>query len=233
MKADELLQKVLEIEAPWQITRLRDDLGKKQIDVWIGKKVEKSGWLFGTKTMAAVPAGREQVWRHYNLGDTRCLIHVELTDNTSTTPWCGEPGQPFTHAMSRLVVGMMRDGIKLQSICAILDIAVGDLWKFKHGLDSGKTALTVAAATLPAEAEAAAGRIPEPDSPLWARILDGSVAIDVRLLSLRLLLTRMREQMRVITDPEVRLLKCYELQRFFVRYEKTLGHELSQIEKLS
>ena len=58
------------------------------------------------------------------------------------------------------------------------------------------------------------------------------MAIDVRLLSLRLLLTKMREQMRLITDPEVRLLKCYELQRFFVRYEKTLGHELAQIEKL-
>ena len=231
MKAEELLQEVLEIDASWQIVRLREDLGKQQIDVWVGRKIEKSGWLFGAK-VATVSAEREQTWRHLNLGDTRCLIHTEPTGDMSATPWCGEPGQPFTHAMSRRIVSMMRDGIKLQSICAILDIGVGDLWKFKHSLDSGKTALTATAATLPPEEADVATRIPEPDSPLWESILDGSVAIDVRLLSLRLLLTKMREQMRLITDPEVRLLKCYELQRFFVRYEKTLGHELAQIEKL-
>jgi len=126
----------------------------------------------------------------------------------------------------------MRDGIKLQSICAILDITVGDLWKFKHGLDSGKTNLMTTLAETPASDAASGSRVPEPDAAVWPGLLDGSVNLDIRLLSLKLLLTRMRDQMRVITDPEVRALKCYELQRFFVRYEKTLGHELTQIEKL-
>ena len=146
----------------------------------------------------------------------------------------GDPARPVEPQQQcfGLIVGMMRDGIKLQSICAILDITVGDLWKFKHGLDSGKTNLMTTLAETPASDAGTGSRVPEPDAPVWPGLLDGTLNLDIRLLSLKLLLTRMRDQMRVITDPEVRALKCYELQRFFVRYEKTLGHELSQIEKL-
>lgn len=231
MKAEDLLHKLLEIESPWQVVRIREDVGKHQIDVWVAQQTGKSNWLFGAKT-AAVPEDREHTWRHINLGNVRCVIHAEANAETSQSPWRGELGQPFTNAMSKLIVGMMRDGIKLQSICAILDITVGDLWKFKHGLDSGKTNLMTTLAEAPASNTAPGSRVPEPDAPVWPGLLDGSINLDIRLLSLKLLLTRMRDQMRVITDPEVRALKCYELQRFFVRYEKTLGHELSQIEKL-
>jgi hypothetical protein len=231
MKTEDLLHKLLDIAPPWQIVRVRDDLGKHQIDLWVGHQEGKSGWFFGAKT-ASVSEERAQVWRHINLGDSRCVIHAEASPDASSLPWQGEKGQLFTHAMSRLIVAMMRDGIKLQSICAILDISVGDLWKFKHGLDSGKTALSTAATA--AVADSAAGSlVPDPDSPVWNALLDGSFSIDIRLLSLKFLLTKMREQMRVISDPEVRVLKCYELQSFFVRHEKTLGHELSQMDKLA
>jgi len=231
MKAEDLLHKLLDIKAPWQIVNIREDLGKQQVDVWVAHQTGKSRWLFGVKT-TSVHEDKEHAWRHINLGDTRCVIHAEASHESSALPWRGEVGQPFTHAMSRVIVAMMRDGIRLQSICAILDITVGDLWKFKHGMDSGKTGLTTVPTTASAEEAGTESRIPEPDSPVWPSLLDGSVNIDIRLLSLKLLLTRMRDQMRVIIDPEVRALKCYELQRFFARYEKTLGHELSQIEKL-
>lgn len=239
MKTEDLLHKLLDIAPPWQIVRIRDDLGKHQIDLWVGHQEGKSGWFFGPRT-AAVREDREQVWRHINLGDTRCVIHAEASPDASTLPWQGEKGQLFTHAMSRLIVAMMRDGIKLQSICAILDISVGDLWKFKHGLDSGKTNLSAASAApaisagAPAAHDAATiSQVPDPDSPVWAGLLDGSINIDIRLLSLKFMLTKMRDQMRVISDPEVRALKCYELQSFFARHEKTLGHELSQMDKLA
>ena len=233
MKAEDLLHKVLEIELPWQIVRIRDDLGRRQIDVWVAEQTRKGNWLFGAR--AELPAeGSEQAWRHANLGDTRCVIHAEASVLPSTLGWRGEAGQPFTNAMARVIVALIRDGVRLQSICAMLDITVGDLWKFKHGLDSGKTGLAGALAAAPAEdAVAAATRVPDPDSAIWVGLLDGSVNIDIRLLSLRFLLTKMREQMRVIIDSEVRTLKCYELQRFFVRYEKTLGHEISQIAELA
>ena len=153
---------------------------------------------------------------------------------SSQTParalWLAEP--PNADA-GEIIAAMMRDGIKLQSICAILDITVADLWKFKHTLDSGKAGLSGGNATTAGIPEASSSSsVPDPDSPIWEKLLDGSVNIDIRLLGLKFLLTKLREQMRVITDPEVRVLKAYELQRYFARYEQTLGHELAQLSKL-
>lgn len=232
MKAEDLLQKLLEIEAPWQIMRIRDDLGKGQIDVWVGEQMEKSGWLFGKRTVAvSVDEGAEHSWRHVNLGTSRCVVHAGADPRSATQRWRGEVGQPFTHAMARLIVGMMRDGIRLQSVCAMLDITVGDLWRFKHALDSGKSGIAGAPVAPAAQGEAAT-RVPEAESPVWIGLLEASSDIEIRLLGLKLLLTKMREQMRQISDAEVRMLKCHELQRFFVRNEKLLAHELAQIDKL-
>ena len=229
MKAEDLLHKLLEIEAPWQVTRVRDDLGRGQIDVWVGEQPAKGGWLFAKRTVA-VADGSEASWRHINLGSSRCVVHADADSRSANLGWRGEVGQPFTHAMARLIVGLMRDGIRLQSICAMLDITVGDLWRFKHRLDSGKTGVTAAPALAVAEA---ATRIPDADAPIWIGLLDASINIEIRVLGLKLLLTKMREQMRLISDAEVRMLKCHELQRFFVRNEKMLAHEIGQIEKLA
>ncbi|HMV20998.1 MAG TPA: hypothetical protein PKL28_09505 [Rhodocyclaceae bacterium] len=228
MKSEDLLRSVIEVEAPWQVVKVRDDLGKRQVDVWIAQQTGRSGWFFGSK--ATVPQDREQVWRHINLGNSRCLIHaVPPPKAAGEAPlWCGDGDLPFTRAMSRQIASMLLEGIKFQSICSILDVTVADLWKFKHSLDSGKAGLSSAPPPPPAAA-APSTRVPEADDPVWEKLLDGSTNIDIRVLSLKLLLTKLREQMRVITDAEVRVLKAYELQRYFVRYEQMLNHELGQL----
>ncbi|MBK7900993.1 MAG: hypothetical protein KA603_05110 [Azonexus sp.] len=228
MKSEDLLRSVLEVEAPWQIVKVRDDLGKRQVDVWVAQQTGRSGWFFGSK--ATVPQDREQVWRHINLGGSRCLIHAvpAVMPGGQAPLWCGDGDLPFTRAMSRQIASMLLEGVKFQSICSILDVTVADLWKFKHSLDSGKAGLSSAPPPPPAAA-APSTRVPEADDPVWEKLLDGSTNIDIRVLSLKLLLTKLREQMRVITDAEVRVLKAYELQRYFLRYEQMLGHELGQL----
>lgn len=227
MKLEDVLHQVLGVQAPWQIVNVRNDLGRGQIDVWLSKSAARSGWFFGGRT--AQPAGNEQVWRHVNVGDCRCVIHSPLPDDSAPPSWSGEPSLPFTYAMSRLIASMMRDGIRLQTICDLLDVAVGDIWKFKHTLDSGKACLSASA---PGDQKTSASRVPEPAHPVWSELLEGSVNLDIKLLSLKLLLAKLREQMRVISDPEVRVLKTYELQRYFQRYEAALDHELLQLENL-
>lgn len=225
MVTEDLLQKILGISAPWRIVRLRDDMGRDQIDLWVAPQTGKG--LFGGVRTASISESREQVWRHINLGRTRCMVHAELAADNAQLYWQGEPGQPFTQAMTNRVVTLMREGVKLQSICDLLDIAVADLWRFKHGLDNGVVGLSTETA-VPAQPESS---VPEAEANVWRLLLEGRVDIDIRLLSLKFLLTKMREQMRLISDPEVRVLKCYELQRFFLRYEKNLKHEISQLSR--
>jgi len=55
------------------------------------------------------------------------------------------------------------------------------------------------------------------------------VHIDIRILSLKLLLSRMRTQLAGVSDEEIRLLRMRELHRYFVRNERMLGYELYQI----
>lgn len=87
-----------------------------------------------------------------------------------------------------------------------------------------------------AQAERAAGSgartgewVPDVTDPVWQRLLEGNMPLDIKVLSLKLMLTRSRSQMELITDDEVRLLKMRELHRYFVKNQRVLGHELSQI----
>lgn len=223
MKDAELLQRMLAIGNPWQIVRVRDDLGERQIDVWVGEQTTRTGWFFGQKPVAT--GGPEAVWRHLNVGGWRCFVHVAANYGPALAglPWCGEPDMPFSRAMARQVVALLGEGIKFPSICSLLDVRVDDLWKFKHSLDNGKVGLA------PAPVEQAASEVPAADDPVWEKLLDGSLNIDIHVLSLKLLLTKLREQMRLITDTEVRMLKAYEMHRYFARYEQMLGHELAQL----
>lgn len=225
----DLLYYVLELAQPWQILQIRDDLRTRQIDVWIGTEPPKKSWIFGRKP--PVEQASEYVWRHLNLGPMRCVIHAALPRhaNTENLPWCGKPDLPFTSAMSLEVATLFSHGISLQQVCALLDIAVEDMWKFRHRMDSGKLALSVDTAAAPARPQEAPGAVPEPDNPVWEKLLDGSTSIDIRVLGLRLLLAKMREQMQAITDREVRMLKSYELQRYFARNQRQLAYELAQL----
>lgn len=142
---------------------------------------------------------------------------------------------PFTHALSRQIAALLMHGVNLQAICSVLDISLTDLWKLKYNLDSGKTRLTGVAASAPAPEQsvrpvnASNDGVPDTTDPIWERLLDGSINIDIRFLSLKLLLTKLREQMRVIEDNDVRMLKVYEIQRYFERNEPRLKHELLQL----
>lgn len=224
MKLEDLLHHTLDIHAPWHIARVRNDLGKGQIDIWVSRETQRSGWFFGTRTSAQ--HGKEHVWRHINIGNSRCIVHAASpsTAESAELLWLGEDDQPFTRSFARQIAEMFRQGVSFASVCAILDIPVADLWKFKHRLDSGKSSLSSHAAT----SNAMSSTVPAASDPVWEQLLDGSLQLDIRILSLKLLMTKLREQFSVITDDEVRVLKAHELQRYFTRHEKLLGHELAQ-----
>ena len=126
------------------------------------------------------------------------------------------------------------DGVSSRVMCSLVDIPVAELWKFKHNLDNGKAGLSSPQAVRTAPStEPSNSAVPDPVDPVWEKLLDGSINLDIHALSLKLLLTKFREQFLLITDADVRMLKTHELQRYFVRHEKLLGHELTQLLQLS
>lgn len=78
-----------------------------------------------------------------------------------------------------------------------------------------------------------ADELPDVSDPLWLALLHGKRDLDVRTLSLKLLLTKLRAQARAIRDDEVMMLKLVELHRFFTRHRAVLRHEIAQLQRWS
>jgi hypothetical protein len=79
----------------------------------------------------------------------------------------------------------------------------------------------------------ASGDLPDVSDPLWAALLAGERELDVRTLSLRLLLSKLRQQARSLQDDEVRMLQLVDLHRFFEKHRAVLRHEIAQLQRWS
>jgi hypothetical protein len=232
-----LLRQLLLIERPWEVRDYRLDVRKRRCDVWIGQEPER-GWFGRPK---AAPAGEVAVWQHLAIGPVRFHLHVTVPHGFESRGigWMGDAGMPFTRALAARVFALFGEGVPLQSVCTLLDLSLQDVWRYRYALDTGRAggAEPVARPAEPAPAPAATRAGPAPAStavpdvtdPVWLRLLDGDLSLDIKVLSLKLMLTKLRSQLDLIHDEEVRLLKLKELHRYFVKNERVLAHELDQL----
>ncbi|MBI3150256.1 MAG: hypothetical protein HYZ17_17260 [Betaproteobacteria bacterium] len=229
MKGIHWLHEVLEIPSPWQVAEVRHDARRGRIDVWVQEGEVRGGWFLSRSLRSA--AIEERVWRHVDLAGWRCYIHLRAQPGRSSpsVSWCGEPDMPFTGALARRVANLLAEGVKLPLVCSVLNIPIDELWKFKHGIDTGRASVGALAAPERTRADGDEDELPPLQHPVWQHLLEGKLDLEIRVLSLKLLLARLREQMRLIADPEVRLMKAQEIRHYFVRYAPLLGNELAQM----
>lgn len=232
-----LLRQLLLIERPWEVREYRLDIRKRRCDVWIGQEPER-GW-FGRPKAAA--AGETAVWQHLAIGPIRFHLHVTLPLGFESRGigWMGDPGMPFTRALAGRVFALFGEGVPLQSVCTLLDLSLQDVWRYRYALDTGRAgaaeaevpvkAAAPAPAVMPDTPVPAGATVPDVTDPVWLRLLDGDLSLDIKVLSLKLMLTRLRSQLDLIHDEDVRLLKLKELHRYFVKNERVLTHELDQL----
>ena len=69
--------------------------------------------------------------------------------------------------------------------------------------------------------------LPPPDHPCWQKLASGGIA---RLNTQQLVLQLMSKRLERSTDPITA--KAAEVHAFFVKWERTLGSEIQQIQKL-
>jgi hypothetical protein len=132
------------------------------------------------------------------------------------------------------VFALFGEGVSLQSVCTLLDLSLQDVWRYRYALDTGRTGsgeseVPGRPAAPTADPVTASALVPDVTDPVWLRLLDGDMSLDIKVLSLKLMLTRLRSQLDLIHDEEVRMLKLKELHRYFVKNERVLTHELDQL----
>lgn len=248
--ADYLVQ-AAGIPHPWRAVQYRVDEVAMIVHVWITRQPrpnvgKKRSWFNFAPAQSAPeqPAsGPEMQWRHLNCMNFSCQIHTTdvLDDRHYDLPWFGQPGLPFSNRLSRQIFVCLAEGLEMHAICDVLNIPFNDLWKFKHALDNGQVKFeytsvkkSAASAADPLAASSAGpGNVPDLEDPIWERLITGEVNVQIKTLSLQLILTKLRQQVSLQQNDEVKRLKLRELHKYVERNQRSLGYELSQFRQLS
>lgn len=231
------------IPHPWRATHYRIDAVAAMVHLWIttqprpdAAKPKRSWFDFG-KTPPAAPApvlGADLQWRHLNCMQFTCQVHTRdvLEPHYFDLPWLGQPGLPFSNRLSRQVFTCLAEGMDIAAICGMLNIAFADLWKFKHALDQGDVKFEHLP-TKKTDPPTTTGNLPDVHDPVWEQLITGQLDLDIRTLSLQLILSKLRQQVSLQQSDEVKQLKLRELHRYMERNQRSLTHELNQLNQLT
>lgn len=246
-----LLAQLLGVRPPWTVQAVLPSAGQRLLTIQIGRQLPAPRfWM----RRDAPPPLQHRRWEHLPLLGQRCQVLLALGpgDGVPEAPWTGEDGQQFSRALARQVIELLLAGATVEQLCVLLRLPVADLWRFKFRLDGGgatasvaappavtaaPTALAVPAAVSRAAAPAAEPPLPEPvppaGAPLWRALLLGRVALEVRALSLRLLLSKLQREAALHHDADLHAQAAADLQRYVLRNQATLAHELAQLRVLA
>lgn len=240
------------IPSPWRATHCRIDGVTKTAHVWITRhplpSAEKKPRWFNrglARSVSQAPADRSEMqWRHLNCMDFACQIHTvdDLDEIHHELPWLGQPGLPFSNRLSRQVFTCLAEGMEMSAICVMLNIPFADIWKFKYALDNGQVkfdytpanrvrACPIAPVMPSTSSQHAtnADNVPDITDPVWEQLITGELSVQIKTLSFQLILTKMRQQVSLQQDNDVKLMKLRELHRYVERNERSLGYELLQL----
>lgn len=207
--------------------------------------------------------GPEMQWRHLNCMNFTCQIHTTdaLDERHFDLPWFGQPGLPFSNRLSRQIFICLSEGMEIHAICDVFNIPFTDLWKFKHALDNGQVKVEYTSTWKNSnnfnnsnsannsnsfnssnsshtggsisDSAAHASNVPDLDDPIWERLITGQLNIHIKTLSLQLILTKLRQQVSLQQNDEVKRLKLRELHKYVERNQRSLGYELHQLKELA
>ena len=249
-----ILDLILDVKSPCEIVKRTVNHKQRRIDIWIAlqaslesqDKPTKSSWFGFKKAIPQVVLEVEAAdlttfksWRHLDLAEWQIVVHTPSPTPSAMLdqPWTGVVGQHFSHSLSRVIFNMLAEGASLAVICTTLKINLTDLFKYKFALEKGQigvlmhgdAARLTTALSSDALSESGVTVVPALDNVVWTAIATGKLDIEIKTLSLRLLLTKVRSQFRMAADDEVRTLHLRELHRYFERNQRVLSHELAQI----
>lgn len=231
------LETLLGVSTPWQISEVRLTGAKRAVSIQI-EQADPAKRFWPVRKPSAFT--RRLRWDHVSLAGRRCEIVLMLREGQGLpdAPWTGEADMPFTRGLSRLLLDLMLEGATMAQLCKLLDLSFSDLWKFKFRLDQGQGQVKPTSARLASSAPAvdatinnapAAATVPAETSPVWLSVLTGQLNLDVQALSLKLLLSKLLREASQHSDRDLHMQAAASLQRYFLRHQAMLGHEIKQL----
>jgi len=242
------LEALLGVSAPWQISEVRVTGAQRTVSVQIEQADNSIRFWPGRR--AGTPTRRLR-WDHVGMAGRRCEIVLMLREGQSVpeASWSGEADMPFTRGLSRLLLDLMLEGATMAQLCKLLDVPFSDLWKYKFRLDQGQVKSTVtsrisappatpmletpepASAKTPSATSAVStvATVPAETSPVWLAVLTGQLTLEVQALSLKLLLSKLLREASQHSDRDLHLQAAASLQRYFLRHQAMLAHEVKQL----
>lgn len=229
-------ERILGIASPWHITKSKQDIEQKRVDIWIGKK---GHWF--KQPLGAMTSAEDRVWQHLGFGGFRTYIHVAMKESDMQDAdylWLGKKDMPFSHALTKRVLEMLGERMGYSAVCSLLNVDLQDVWRLKHTLDTGvpetgvsdyRIKLDKGRQQTKSELAEPLTEIPPVDDPVWHQVISSETEVDIRQLGLKLLISRVRNQYVNAGSDEIRTLRKSELRKYFIRHEHSLQHELRQI----
>ncbi|MGF2687752.1 hypothetical protein ACQUWM_14705 [Marinobacter sp. DUT-3] len=231
MRDTELCKKLLVLQEPWSISRVRVDVQSQELHAylttgkpWFGRSpFEQHKWR----------------WRHVNVGAYKTYIHATLPDEggiaNEPLPFLGRVGKDYTHGLARRVIDCLQAGLGYRQVCELLGIDVYLAWQIRHGISEGQFpgADDKLAARMSAEegTELAQQSIPATGDPVWFNLLESEQPFHANMLGLKLLLARTRQEFSGLTSEDAKIIRVNAIRRFFIRHEKQLSDEIAQLDK--
>lgn len=231
--ATKLWTQLLRLDEPWAVIRCESHTALKRYDLWIALEEPRSWFGFGRRPPRPTES---RSWRHVNFGDWQVHLHVTLPQGAdiSRLSWAGEKDLPFTRALSQRIFALLKAGCDFRALGELLEVAQTDTWRFRYFLDHGRWGAAEPPPTIHDGGPVPTipvvdDDLPAANDPVWLDVLEGRKPLNIRALGLKLLLTRLRAQMDLIPDKEVRQLKVQEFHRYFSKNRHLLAFELNQI----
>lgn len=255
-----LLSKFLSLDPPWEVQDVRFDDVSRRCDVWIGSRSSLLSFKKPSATTGEIwqhlSLADHQLWIHAALppdADTASLpwvgdhgmpfthamsqqIFTLLDEGTTLAGICQALNVSLKNLWKykfALDHGRVdKQGLRLPGAdpAAPERSSRSTEARAAPGAQTRGAPRSTAPPSIPSERTTA---VPDVSDPVWEDLAQGRLALDIRLLGLKLLLNRVRTQFIAIDDDDVRMLKLRELHRFFVRNSRLLRYELTQLNRLA
>lgn len=240
MQANELFGGLLGLPVGWRVRSVDISPQQRRVNIHVERAPTSifAKWLRGGRRI------EEHRWQAMPIAGYSCFLHVhaDVPEGQRFEPeaWMGEIGRPLTRDCLQ-TARALSNAIRLGDERAIFDQAFGLALTDVRREGIGIRPPQQSPAPQPQRERATPAQIPTPNTQptadarpvpdarhgVWRALALGESNLDIKSLPLKLLLTRIR--MQVKQDPYMIDTASAELQRFFHDRSRILGHELGQI----